>query len=148
MPGRVTQLPVDRAISDADLLINVMRDVHPGYTRYRSEEAAVSSENSLRAAAESVEDSGAFYLAVSEYLASIRCEHTEAEMPSVLSTWMTENPTMLPISFEWIDDTAIVTGVAPGVSGIAIGDGLSWGQLQPGTSVIAGSPLFPREVSQ
>ena len=30
----------------------------------------------------------------------------------------------------------------------AIGDGLSWGQLQPGTPVIAGSPLFPREVGE
>ena len=29
-----------------------------------------------------------------------------------------------------------------------LGEGLAWGELRPGTAVVAGSPLFPSEVGQ
>lgn len=110
--------------TDTELLINVMRDVHPGYLRYQSDSEAATAEQHFREAADRAADNGAFYLAVSEYLASIRCEHTEAELPVALAQWRDSTPTMLPVSFAWVEDTAIVTGVATGTSGIQIGDEL------------------------
>lgn len=110
--------------TDAELLINVMRDIHPGYLRYQSDTEAATAEQRFREAAGIAADDGAFYLAVSEYLATIRCEHTEAELPVALAEWRDSTPTMLPVSFNWVESTAIVTGVATGTSGVQIGDEL------------------------
>ncbi|MDP2283150.1 MAG: S41 family peptidase [Pseudohongiella sp.] len=120
---------VVQAAPDAELLIEVMREVHPGYLRYQSETEAATAERIFReaadrATADGAVNNGAFYLAVSEYLATIRCEHTEAELPVALAEWRDSTPTMLPVSFKWVEDTAIITGVAAGTLGVAIGDEL------------------------
>ncbi len=112
------------ARADADLLIEVARNVHPGYMRYRDPEDAVVAEEQFRQDAAGIEDVGDFYLVVSEFLAKIRCEHTEAELPPAIAEWRNLHPTMLPVAFEWADGTAIITGVAPGASGVTIGDEL------------------------
>lgn len=122
--GQIQLLAVDQARADADLLIGVMRDIHPGYIRYRSEGSAGASEQEFREAAAGAGNAGAFYLAVSDYLAKIRCEHTEAELPTALAAWRDASPTMLPVDFVWVDGTAIIVGVAPGVSGVAVGEEL------------------------
>ena len=109
---------------DAELLIGVMRDIHPGYLRYRSESDARAAEQELRRSAADSKDVGSFFLAVSGFLAAIRCEHTEAELPVAISLWRGANPTMLPVRFVWVQNTAIIVAVAPGVSGIEIGDEL------------------------
>ena len=120
----VPLLSIDQATDDAELLIGVMQDIHPGYIRYRSDEDAVTAEKEFREAIADVRNVGAFYLAVSEFLSAIRCEHTEAELPQALSAWRDANPTMFPVDFEWVQDTAIVVGIAPDLSGVTIGDEL------------------------
>jgi hypothetical protein len=120
----ISSFTMAQVSTDAELLINVMRDVHPGYLRYQSDTEAATAEQRFREAASIAADGGAFYLAVSEYLATIRCEHTEAELPVALAEWRDSTPTMLPVSFNWVENTAIVTGVVTGTSGVQIGDEL------------------------
>jgi C-terminal processing protease CtpA/Prc len=112
------------ASADAQLLIDVLRDVHPGYLRYQSDaEAAMAEQTFLEAAARATDD-GSFYLATSAYLATLRCEHTEAELPVALAQWRDTTPSMLPVAYTWVEGTAIVVGVAPGTTGVGIGDEL------------------------
>ena len=109
---------------DAQLLLNVLRDTHPGYHRYRTAAMVQSAEQRFLQAAAAAGDSGQFYLAVSAFLATIQCEHTEAELPVAMSNWLNNHPSMLPLDFSWVEQTAIVTGVAPGISGVRVGDEL------------------------
>ena len=113
-----------QASSDAELLIKAMRDIHPGYIRYRSETDASVAEQDLRKAVKESHDVASFYLAVSEFLAKIRCEHTEAELPVAFAEWRDVKATMLPVSFVLVQDTAIIVGVAPGITSIQNGDEL------------------------
>jgi hypothetical protein len=64
------------------------------------------------------------YLAVSKFLATIRCEHTEAELPPQMLEWRNDHASMLPLAFAWVEGKAIVTGVAPEVTGVVVGDEL------------------------
>jgi C-terminal processing protease CtpA/Prc len=117
-------LTPEEAGTDADLLMKVARDIHPGYTRYRDAEDAVAAEGRFREVVAGVEEVGELYLAVSEFLAKIRCEHTEAELPPAIAEWRNSHPTMLPVAFQRANGKAIITGIAPGVTGITIGDEL------------------------
>ena len=117
-------LTAEQIQSDSDLLLSVLRDVHPGYTRYRSAEDTAAAETAFQKAAGQARHVGDYYLAVSKFLATIRCEHTEAELPRDLSQWREGQPTMLPLHFRWVDGTALVLDVAPGVDGVAKGDAL------------------------
>lgn len=120
----VLPLTTAQTSQDAQLLISVLRDTHPGYARYRTNEAIQADEQTFLTAAAAARSSGQLYLAVSAFLAAIKCEHTEAELPEAISTWMNHNPSMLPVDFSWVEQTAIVTGVAPGISGVKVGDEL------------------------
>ena len=117
-------LTIEQTDRDAELLISVLRGIHPGYARYRTAVDVAVAEQAFLAAAAQVRDSGEMYLAVSAFLATIRCEHTEAELPPAMLEWRNTNPTMLPVDFAWAEGTAIVTGVAPGVTGVLVGDEL------------------------
>jgi hypothetical protein len=120
----VLPLTAAQTSRDASLLISVLRDTHPGYARYRTKDAIEADELTFIKAAAGARNSSQFYLAVSAFLATIKCEHTEAELPAAISKWMNNNPSMLPVDFSWVEQTAIVTGVAPGISGVNIGDEL------------------------
>jgi len=117
------RLSTEDALADIALLIDVMRDVHPGYTRYASESELADAEAVLRHAvrAPSISE-GDLYLAVARYLATIRCEHTEAELPEPMAAYRAQSPTQLPVAFELAEDRAIITASA--VDAIAPGDEL------------------------
>jgi hypothetical protein len=117
-------LTIEQADRDAELLISVLRGIHPGYTRYRTAVDVAAAEQAFLAAAAHARNAGEMYLAVSAFLATIRCEHTEAELPPALLEWRNAYPSMLPVDFTWVEGRAIVTGVAPGVSGVLAGDEL------------------------
>lgn len=117
-------LTIEQTDRDAELLINVLREIHPGYTRYRTEVDVTDAEQAFLSAAAETRNTGELYLTVSKFLAKIRCEHTEAGLPPAMLEWRNSHPSMLPIDFAWVEATAIVTGVAPGVTGISVGDEL------------------------
>lgn len=112
---------------DAELLIGAFSEIHPGHDRFASEAELEAAAGELRAVAAGEPGEGAFYLAVQRYLATIRCEHTEAELPEALQERLAAS--MLPVDFEYVPDAngsmrAIVVGVAEGVKGVREGDEL------------------------
>lgn len=134
--GQGPSLSPEAARADAALLISAFSEIHPGYTRYASSEEMAGAAARLMGLAETGPALGAFYLAVQGYLASIRCEHTEAELPEALAS--ARRASMLPVDFELVDGRAIVVGVTPGVSGVSAGyeivsiDGRAVGEVLAG----------------
>ncbi len=106
------QIDPDQAEEDVSLLIGVMEAHHPGYRRYRTQEQLEDAAGKLRDAIANDGTDLAMYLAVTRFLADIRCEHTEAELPTPLADWRGLNPTMLPLRFAWVEGRAIVTASA------------------------------------
>jgi hypothetical protein len=117
-------LTIEQTGRDAQLLISVLRGIHPGYMRYRTAADVTAAEQAFLAAATDARNTGEMYLTVSKFLAAIRCEHTEAELPPQMLEWRNKHASMLPVAFAWIGGKAIVTGVAPEVTGILAGDEL------------------------
>jgi hypothetical protein len=115
-------LTTEQTGRDAQLLISVLRGIHPGYMRYRTAADVTAAEQAFLAAATDARNTGEMYLTVSKFLAAIRCEHTEAELPPQMLEWRNKHASMLPVAFAWIGGKAIVTGVAPEVTGILAGD--------------------------
>ncbi|MEL6499440.1 MAG: S41 family peptidase [Planctomycetota bacterium] len=113
--------------NDAELLIGAFETIHPGFARYAGEIELERAAEALRGVAAGGPSDGEFYLAVQKYLATLRCEHTEAELPAGLAERLAA--TMLPVDFEYAPDAAgdfraIVVGVAEGVEGVNAGDEL------------------------
>ncbi len=111
--------------ADAELLIGAFSEIHPGFDRYAMEAELGAAAAELRAVAEDEPSDDVFYLAVQRYLAAIRCEHTEAELPNGLRERLASS--MLPVDFEYVPGAdgafrAIVVGVAKGVEGVRVGD--------------------------
>ncbi|NJC34285.1 hypothetical protein GGR88_001759 [Sphingomonas jejuensis] len=114
---------------DADLDIAVMRaamGIHPGIYRYQETAAAhrelAAFEASYRAALQRGHVAGA-YLALSRYLATLRCGHSYANFfnqndDDVVALF--DRKTRLPFWFRWVGDRMIVTrdtgglGLTPG----------------------------------
>ncbi len=111
-PYQARTLEPAAALSDSELLIRTLRAHHPGYLRYRTNEKALQAEAALRTVAEADIDDASYFIEVCRYLAEVRCEHTEAELPEPLAEWRSRNPTMLPLRFEWVESRAIVTASA------------------------------------
>ena len=117
-------LTVEQTGRDVELLVSVLRGIHPGYMRYRTAADVNVAEQTFLAAATDARNTGAMYLAVSKFLATIRCEHTEAEVPPQMLQWRNDHASMLPLSFAWVEGKAIVTGVGPEVTRVVVGDEL------------------------
>jgi hypothetical protein len=118
--GEPERLSAEAARADAALLVSAFSEIHPGYARYASAAEMEAAAARLMEAAGSSPGLGEFYLSVQGYLASIRCEHTEAELPEALAS--ARRGSMLPVDFELVGGRAIVMGVAPGVAGVSVGD--------------------------
>lgn len=124
--GAAAAQDVDYA-ADAELLVGAFSTIHPGYDRYATEAELASAAERLRSVAAGEPSEGEFYLAVQRYLATLRCEHTEAELPAALRDRLASS--MLPVDFTYVQDAnndfrAIVVGVAEGIEGIQAGDEL------------------------
>lgn len=128
-PGELSRRDIVR---DSSLLINVMNDIHPGYDRYLDVDQRKDAERMFKQEAKASGNSDEFYVAVARYLAKIRCEHTEAELPPSSVEWRGDNDTMIPLVFDMEDGRAIVTASADkriefgdelvSVNGVAVAD--------------------------
>lgn len=126
-----------RAVSAADMRgdIAILRDalqLHPGLHRYSTPGEIEARILALESAFTSAGGAAGRYLALSRFLASIRCGHTYANFinqGSTVAADLFDRPTRLPFHFRWLDRRMVVTedpahvGLARGVEVTGI-DGL------------------------
>jgi hypothetical protein len=105
-----TLLSAEQVSKDLVLLKTAYERLHPGYTRYRSEQSMAMSwdEISTTAQANKGMSVGQFYLAVQRTLATIGCDHTKANLPNQLIQARKTKPVYLPFKWVWLEDRAIV----------------------------------------
>lgn len=125
-------LSAKSAAGSADLDIAIIKaaiGIHPGLYRYQSPRVAMRELSGFEAQyrkATAHEDMRAAYLALSRYLATLRCGHSYANFfnqddPDITSLFA--QTTRLPFWFRWVGDRMIITHDTQGhglVSGSAI----------------------------
>ncbi|MEO0870728.1 MAG: S41 family peptidase [Pseudomonadota bacterium] len=122
-PAKMTHVPADAIMTpeqvarDLALAQEAFSRVHPGYTRYASEQDMQEAWAAIQAQADSGQGLplGDFYLAVNEALTKIRCDHTKAELPRSIRSQRKGQPLYLPVRWEWIEGRALIETAGPGV---------------------------------
>ncbi len=104
-------LSVEDIKSDVGLLKKAYKRIHPGYTRYTSEEKMTKAWDDItqQAANQNGMQTKRFYIAIQSVLSLIRCDHTKANLPKVMKQYRDINPVYLPFRWTWIDGRAFVT---------------------------------------
>ncbi|MFC4291374.1 S41 family peptidase [Sphingorhabdus arenilitoris] len=113
---------------DITILREALTALHPGLYRYLSPRQADAGIKALERSFVNAPDLAQRYLALSRFLASIRCGHSYANFynqSEAVQTELFKRKTRLPFAFQWIESAMVVT--ADHGSGIA---------LQPGTQVL------------
>ncbi|MEO1481409.1 MAG: S41 family peptidase [Myxococcota bacterium] len=117
-------LSAEAVREDVELLLEVYREVHPAVDRYRDELTVTRREEAERALhdlAASGTDTLTLYGAVSQWLATLRCDHSKSEYPEAFVTWRRRRPSHLPFRFITDGERLLLT-VAAQVSGLSPGD--------------------------
>lgn len=133
---------VDRDIALAE---EAYLRIHPGYTRYATEDEMSLAWQELRQKARNnggirLDD---FYLDVQNVLTLIRCDHTKAEIPDVLIEERKSSPVYLPMRWSVIEGRGIVR-IATEVSGLEYGDEILAIDGRPlGEMISEVAPLIP-----
>ena len=108
---------------DLEIIEEAYTRIHPGYTRYETEENLRRAWTEIEQLAElnkglSIEQ---FYLEIQKTLVLIRCDHTKAELPKVIATKRNTDPVYLPLIWTFIEGRGIIAKALP-VKGIMYGD--------------------------
>lgn len=109
--------------SDIGLLRRAYEGLHPGLLRYASPAGSADRFDALVRAASRPLTLPQFYLAVSHYLATVRCGHSYANFynqSKAVRAALFEAPDRLPLEFLWLGNRMIVTADPIGI-GIARG---------------------------
>jgi hypothetical protein len=96
------------ARADIALLRRGLETVHPGLYRYAGKPAIDAAFARLEEAASHPISGLDLQREIALMLATIRCDHTKAEMPEGLTRYRTSNPTHLPFRFRLIEGRMIV----------------------------------------
>ena len=128
-PIASSEAPEDRILTPAQIASDVAlaeeaySRIHPGYTRYATEDGMRGAWQSLldEAAAAGGMSLGDFYLQSNRVLARIRCDHTKAELPKILAEARKTDPVYLPMRWEVIEGRGFVSIPGEG-SGLEYGD--------------------------
>lgn len=116
-------LSPEQVARDIALAEEVYERIHPGYTRY-------ATQNEMRVAWQDLQDKanqndglsvGEFYIGSSRVLAQIRCDHTKAELSEALAETRKTDPVYLPVRWNFVDERGFVS-VAKKDSGLQVGD--------------------------
>lgn len=107
-PYTPAKLNADQVSADLKLMNDALKAIHPGLERYNTSQEKERAEAALNALAKRGSDEFEFYLAVSRYLAAIRCDHTKAELSPALAKYREENPSHFPFRFTVIDGRMFV----------------------------------------
>ena len=128
---------------DLELIEELLRTLHPGLWRYLHPQDFVQGLAQLRRGYLEGETLAARFLALSRFLATLRCGHSYAnfynQRPPVAAE-LFDRPTRLPFQFRWLGGEMVVTGLAMGaVQGGAAGSlgGQRWAVdgLRPGVVI-------------
>jgi len=122
-PAKMTHVTADAVLTseqvarDLALAQEAFSRVHPGYTRYASEQEMQAEWAAIQARADAGSGLplGDFYLAVNGALTTIRCDHTKAELPRSIRAQRKGQPLYLPVLWEWIEGRALIETAGPGV---------------------------------
>lgn len=128
-PARATTLPNPPAATAAEdmAIFRAAMAIHPGLHRYASPRAVAERldllERDYRAGTD-IESYEACYLALSRFLATIRCGHSYCNFfnqtdPGV--TALFDRPTRLPFNFEWLGREMVVTADHSGTGALPRG---------------------------
>lgn len=108
----VQTLSPEQAAADVALARRALELVHPGLHRYtpkgEMDAAFARLEERVRQPISDIE----LYGEISRLLATIRCDHTKAELPGALSKFRKENPSHLPFRFKLFDGRMYVASGA------------------------------------
>ncbi|MEM9840875.1 MAG: S41 family peptidase [Pseudomonadota bacterium] len=129
-------LTAAQVIEDLSLAREVLETVHPGYDRYTPARTLDAAWDVRLADASEIEDTGALYLALSEVLTLIRCDHTKAETPREMERARTENASFFPFRLMTDGDAAIIYSTDEG-SPFQKGDKLISIDGRPASQVIS-----------
>ena len=92
--------------SDVALLKRALSDLHPGYNRYISTKDLESLWTTLSIKSQKTNPL-AFYTDVSQLLATLRCEHTKAELPPNLEA--NKKARFMPFTFKLFDNKMYIS---------------------------------------
>jgi hypothetical protein len=107
------QLTAAQAHADVALLRQALEDIHPGLYRYSSKGVMDQSFDRLETSIKDGSTDVRLYGAISVLLASIRCDHTKAELPDVLTEWRKANASHLPFRFRVFEGRMFVVSSDP-----------------------------------
>ncbi len=97
------------ARADVALLRRALETIHPGLYRYRSRATIDRAFARLERAAGVPIETLALHREIALMLATIRCDHTKAELPDAIAAYRRTHPTHLPLRFRLIEGRMIVT---------------------------------------
>ncbi len=117
-----TDLTAQAVEADLRVARAVLEEVHPGYDRYTAKEDLDTAWATLAVQAQPGLSLSRFYVALSELLTRIHCDHTKAELPEAMTKARTAGPTFFPFRFALFDGRAFVTDVTPDVPELQPGD--------------------------
>lgn len=118
-------LTAGQARSDANILVDTLRALHPALDKYQSAADAEASFRRFQARANAARTSTAMYLAATELAASIRCGHTWTNLLNQrddLKNRLRDAADKLPMTMTLVEGRWLV--LASAAPGIAAGDEL------------------------
>ncbi|RGP40789.1 hypothetical protein BPTFM16_01079 [Altererythrobacter insulae] len=117
------QLSVAQVRRDLMIAQDAYSKIHPGYTRYASEQEMDEAWGAIlrKAEAQGGLSAGDLYLEISLALTKIRCDHTKAELPIALAEARKGQPLYLPFIWKMVEGRALVVS-SNGQAGLDRGD--------------------------
>ncbi|MGD9587418.1 MAG: S41 family peptidase [Pyrinomonadaceae bacterium] len=102
------KMSAEQVAADIRLLVDALESIHPGLDRYDTKTDRDIAVEALRRLAKTGGNEFELYLALSRYLAAIRCDHTKAELSPAISKHREDHPSHLPFKFTVIDGRMFV----------------------------------------
>ncbi|MEM1391011.1 MAG: hypothetical protein AAGG45_08000, partial [Pseudomonadota bacterium] len=139
------QLTPEQIERDVSIAMEAYERIHPGYTRYTSQDMLDAQWQSIitEASTKNGMSKGEFYIASNRALALIRCDHTKAELSEDMAERRKSVPVYLPAKWTLVEDRAFVE-FADDASGLQFGDEILAIDGQPiSERVDAVLPLIP-----
>ncbi|MEM6644645.1 MAG: S41 family peptidase [Bacteroidota bacterium] len=117
-------LTAEQQRADLNVLRSALTQLHPGLYRYHTEASLDQAMGDLAGAWSTAETLGAAYLALSQFLATIKCGHTYANFwnqSDELQAELFAPARTLPFAFRLIDERMVVTWSVDEAAGLPVG---------------------------
>lgn len=108
----VASIPAAKLLQDVDDLQRVYEQAHPGLYRYNTRPQMAEHFATLRAEFARDRSLGEAYVAISQFLAKVKCGHTYANFfnqPEAVVKALFSGRNRVPFCFRWVDGRMVVT---------------------------------------